>query len=99
PVAAPAERVHPAHDLRVEPEAATESEPPPVRAADRDAARPPGRKRLPEPARGRPSTRGRTLVPPPGRNPSGTLPSAPFSASLKPPSPEKTKIASASVTA
>src|SRR5438270_103617 len=50
-------------------------------------------------SRGRPSTRDRTLVPPPGRNPSGTRPSAPFSASLKPPSPEKTKIASASVTA
>ena len=29
-------------------------------------------------------------MPPPGRKPIGTSPSSPFSASLKPPSPEKT---------
>ena len=43
---------------------------------------------------GSPSARGRTLVPPPGRKPIGTSRSSPFSASLKPPSPEKTTIAS-----
>ena len=44
-------------------------------------------------SRGSPSARGNTLVPPPGRKPKGT-PTAPFSASLYVPSPEKTTIAS-----
>ena len=46
-------------------------------------------------SRGSPSARESTLVPPPGRNPIGTSESSPFSASLKPPSPEKTTTASA----
>src|SRR5581483_5248567 len=45
-------------------------------------------------SRGSPSARGSTLVPPPGRNPIGSAPSAPFRASLYVPSPEKTRIAS-----
>src|SRR5207244_1616628 len=52
-LAASAEGVDPPHDLRVEADAAVEPEPPSVRAADRDAARPARRERLPEPARGR----------------------------------------------
>ena len=43
---------------------------------------------------GSPSARESTLVPPPGRKPIGTSRASPFSASLKPPSPEKTTIAS-----
>src|SRR3954469_5845580 len=51
-------------------------------------------------SRGRPSARGRTLVPPPGTKPSGkSSRSTPFSTSLKPPSPEKTMTASASTPA
>jgi hypothetical protein len=47
-------------------------------------------------SRGSPSARGSTLVPPPGMQPSGGAPGpSPFSASLNPPSPENTKIASA----
>ena len=43
---------------------------------------------------GSPSARESTLVPPPGRKPIGTPSPSPFSASLKPPSPEKTTTAS-----
>ena len=43
---------------------------------------------------GRPRARESTLVPPPGRKPIGTSAPSPFSASLKPPSPEKTSTAS-----
>ena len=51
-------------------------------------------------SRGSPSARGSTLVPPPGMKPSGTSSrSIPFSASLKPPSPEKTTTRVASSTA
>ena len=47
-------------------------------------------------SRGSPSARGSTLVPPPGTKPTTVSGRTPFSASLKPPSPEKTTTASVS---
>ena len=47
-------------------------------------------------SRGRPSARESTFAPPPGRKASGMPARAPFSTSLKPPSPERTRSASPS---
>ena len=84
--------VHSPHQLGIEPDPRGEAEAAPVRAAERDSPGVPAAslRAASTGSRGSPSTRGRTLVPPPGTKPSGTRPSLPFNASLKPPSPEKT---------
>src|SRR4051812_1918129 len=61
---------------------------PPTRASATCRAAPTG-------SRGKPRPRARTLVPPPGRKPTGASPASPFSTSFAEPSPPKTTIASA----
>jgi len=96
------ECVQPPHGLSVEAEPGRETEAAPVHRTERDAPRlfsstaTATARAAATGSRGSPSARGNTLVPPPGRNPIGVAPSAPFSASLYVPSPENTTIASMS---
>ena len=91
-IGSPAKGVDAPHELGVETDARAESKAASVDAPERDAPRSPSGKqrRGCTGSRGTPSARGRTLVPPPGMNPTGVDPSMPLSTSLKVPSPEKT---------